>query len=49
MIEEHPSLMNMDLPRTHPGKDPNETNKYVDCRVYKKFVKNMCLKQATNL
>lgn len=48
MNEEHPTLAILDLPDKHPGRDPNQANKYVDCRVHKRFVKNMCLKQATN-
>lgn len=42
ITEEHPYLFSMDLPSTHVGNDPNDTKKYVDCRLYKKFVKSIC-------
>jgi len=48
MMEEHPCLASLDLEDGHPAKNPDEASKYIDCRVYRNFVNNMSLKQATN-
>lgn len=46
---EHPELAVADLPDRHPAKlDTSTANRYIDCRVFKSFVSDHALKQATN-
>lgn len=49
MNKEHPELVVVDLPQNHPArKDPTKTSQYVDCRVFKGFISDASLKQASN-
>lgn len=48
MNSEHPELAVADLPANHPAKlEPSNASRYIECRVFKLFITDQTLKQAT--